>query len=270
MVINRKHVMVIGIGVAAAAVIIALLATGIIPVVAKGNIIVTLVDEETGKRVGRVDGGYPRVILDGVDQGYLTDYGELKIEGVNPGTRELTVVVPYYGEVKRFVEVGAGQIVPATIEINMPNPVFRVGVEAKSYLKGFDELGYIKVSLTNIGDADSRSTSVLVLVYREDDLTTPIATKVLDFPSLVPRTRGGETVTREWPDANFVWGPKEIVAVVVFDAWPFTPQNDKVVSEISVSSSVVSELAYSILNYLKQHPELIVKTIAQILIAWYG
>lgn len=229
-------------------------------------------DEETGKPIGRVDGGYARVILDDVDQGYVTDYGELRIEGVNPGTHELVVVVPYYGEVKRFVEVGSGQTVPATFEINMPNPVFQVGVEAKTRWTIIppDELGDIKVTLTNIGDADSRSTSVLVLVYKEDDLTTPIATKILDYPSLVPRGRGGESVTREWIGADFVWGPKEIVAIVVYDAWPFTPQNDKVVSQIAAPSSVVSELTYSIANYLKQHPEVVIKTVAQILIAWYG
>lgn len=189
---------------------------------------------------------------------------------MNPGTRELVVVVPYYGEVRRFVEVGPGQTVPATLEINMPNPIFRVGIEVKTWWVPFDELGDIKVTLTNIGDADSRSTSVLVLVYREDDLTTPIATKVLDYPSLVPRGRGGESVTREWIGADFVFGPKEIVAVVVYDAWPFTPQNDQVVSQIAAPSSMISELTYSILNYLKEHPEVVIKTIAQILIAWYG
>lgn len=267
---KRTHKIAIGVGAVAATVFIALLATGMIPVLAKGSIIVTLIDEETGKCVGRVNGGYARVILDGVDRGYVTDYGELRVERVDPGARELVVIVPHYGEVKRFVDVGPGQTVPVTIEINMPNPIFRVGVEAKPRLKLFDEVGDIKVTLTNIGDADSRSTSVLVLVYREDDLTTPIATKMLDYPSLVPRGRGGESVTREWIGADFVWGPKEIVAVIVYDAWPFTPQNDQVVSQIAAPSGMISELAYSIINYLKQHPELVVKTIAQILLAWYG
>ena len=94
------------IGVIIVVILIALLAWGRISVLAEGTVIVILKDEETGKPIGRVDGGYARVILDDVDQGYVTDYGELRIEGVNPGTHELVVVVPYYGEVKRFVEVG--------------------------------------------------------------------------------------------------------------------------------------------------------------------
>jgi hypothetical protein len=270
MAIKRGHLVAIGVGTVAVLVTIVLLATSAKPVLAKGDIIVTLIDEETEKRVGRVDGGYPRVLLDGVDRGYLTDYGELKIEGVEPGVHELVVIVPYYGEVRKFVEVGIGQTVSATIKVDMPNPVFMVGVEARPYLRGFDERGHIKVTLTNVGNADSKGTSVLVLVYAEDDLKTPIATKVLDFPSLVPRGRGGWSVTQEWPDADFKWGPKEIVVVVVFDAWPFTPQNDKVVSQIAVPSNVVSELAYSVMNYLRQHPELVIETIARIVIAWYG
>ena len=117
---------------------------------------------------------------------------------------------------------------------------------------------------------DSKSTSLLVLVYREDDLTNPIATEILDYPSLVPRGRGGESVTREWSTNAFVAGPKEIVAIVVYDAWPFTLQNDRVVSQVATPTSMVEELAYSVANYLKQHPEVVIKTIAQILIAWYG
>lgn len=55
---KRKHGIAVSVVAAVAVVLIALYATGTIPVLAKGNIIVTLIDEETGKRVGRVNGGY--------------------------------------------------------------------------------------------------------------------------------------------------------------------------------------------------------------------
>lgn len=72
------------------------------------------------------------------------------------------------------------------------------------------------------------------------------------------------------PDADFVFGSKEIVAVVIFDGWPFTPQNERVVSQISAPSSMIEELSYSVITNLKTHPEVVVKAIAQILLAWYG
>jgi len=85
--------------IATIAIILAvLLLSGTVPVLAKGSVIVTLTDEETGKPIGRVNGGYVRVMLGGVDQGYLTDEGELKIEGITPDTHELVLIIPHYGE----------------------------------------------------------------------------------------------------------------------------------------------------------------------------
>jgi len=243
------------------------------PVSAKGNVIVTLKDEETGKPIGKVSGGYVRVVLGGVDRGYLTDYGELKIEGVDPGSHELMLIVPSYGEVRRFVDVGSGQTVPVDIKVNMPNPVFSVGVDVKltgtafwENLFGDSETGHIKVSLTNVGDADSVSTSVLVIVYKKDDLSMPIATEMLNFQSLVPRSRGGGSETEEWACEAFLWGPGEVVATVVFDGWPYTPQNRQVVSQVSVPASMMDELTNSILNYLNQNPDLVINTVAKIVI----
>jgi len=217
------------------------------------------------------------VVLGGIDRGYLTDYGELKIERVTPGSQELVVIVPSYGEVRRFVDVGAGQTVPVNITVNMPNPVFQVGVEVSvtgtswfENLFGDAETGHVKVSLTNTGDADSVSTSVLVIVYRRDDMTIPIATKMLDFPSLVPRSRGGESLTKEWSCGEFVWGPGEVVATVIFDGWPYTPKNEQVVSQVATSTSMLWELTNSIKNYLNDHPDLVVNTIAKIVIGWLG
>lgn len=271
---SRKTLLIAG-TVATVVIILALIFSGILPVSAQGAIIVTLKDEETGKPIGRVNGGYVRVVLGGTDRGYLTDYGELRMEGVTPGSNELIVVVPSYGEVRRFVDVGAGQTVPVEIEINMPNPVFQVGVEVSltgaswwENLLGDAETGNIRVSLTNIGNADSVSTSVLVIVYRKDDMSIPIATKMLDFPSLVPRSRGGESVTKDWSCVEFVYGPGEIVATVIFDGWAFTPKNEEVVSQVATSTSMLWELTSSIKSYLSDHPDIVVNTIVKILIAW--
>lgn len=240
------------------------------PVLAKGTVIVTLRDEETGKPIGRVNGGYVRVMLGGLDQGYLTDEGELKIEGVNSGTRELVLIIPYYGEKRQFVEVGSGQTVPADIVVDMPNPIFEVTVDCNTHLEWFDEVGDISVTLTNRGGVSSRSTSVLIIVHKEDDTSNPIATHMLDFPSLVPRKDGGISHTLTWKCNAFVWGPKEIITTVIFDGWPYTPQNEQVASVISAPSSMVTELTYSVTNYLKDRPELVVDTISQILISWFG
>ena len=118
---------------------------------------------ETVKRVGLVYGSYTRIILGNADQGILKDYDKLKIEDVNPDTCELTNVIPYYGEVRRFIEVYTCQTVQATIEINRSNTVFRLEDEVKTQLKPFGEIGGVKVTNANIGEADLRRLRVLAV-----------------------------------------------------------------------------------------------------------
>jgi len=230
-------------------------------------IIDPLIDEETGKPIGRVDGGYVRVILDGLDRGYVTDYGELLLSNINPGMHELMLVVPGYGEVTKLIELEPGETEEIETVIDMPNPVFMVAIEAYSYWD-FGEYGHIEVTLTNKGNVDSVDTSVLVLVYTEDDPTTPIATKIMDFGNVAP---GALSTTKEWHRIEpFVWGPREIIAVAVFDRWSFTPENEKVISQIAVPQSMMEKLASSVSSYLEEHPEVVVNIVAKVILAWIG
>jgi len=243
---------------------------GLFQVQAKGSISVTLTDEETGKPIGKVDSGYVRVMLGGVDQGYLTDKGELKIDNVIVGLQELTVIIPHYGEKRQFIEVSSGQNVPANIVVDMPNPIFDVTIDCKTSWF-FDESGEISVTLTNRGDVASVSTSVLILVYTEEDTSTPIATHMYDFPSLVPREDGGGSHKSDiWKCSAFKYGPKEIITAVIFDGWAYTPQNEQVVSTIAAPSSLIAEVSNSVASYLKNHPEIVVETISKAIIGWFG
>lgn len=112
----------------------------------------------------------------------------------------------------------------------MPTPEFEAGVEADVSLWHIppDERADISITLANIGDVDSLGTSVLVLVYNEDDLSTPIATRIIDFGRLAPRQRAGQSQTKIWEGADFIYEPKEIIVVAVFDGYPFTLQNKEV------------------------------------------
>ena len=218
-------------------------------------------DTETGLSIIEMD-----VYVDGELRGTTSRDGELVIENILPGHHTVGLDVPgYTGMVNKYVEVGTQEKIP--LDIDAPNPVFVVGVEARSYLSGFSgELGEVKVTLSNVGEVNSKGTQVLVLVYREDDLTAPIASKVLGFPSLVPTQHGGESEERKWTAIDaFVYGPSEIVVVVIYDGWRYTPQNEQVVNQAKVPSSIVAEIAYSVGQYLKEHPEEVI-SIAKIVI----
>ena len=229
---------------------------------------VTLIvhDTETGLSVREID-----VYVDGEFRGTTTRDGEFIIENILPGHHTVGVDVPgYTGMVNKYIEVGTQEMI--SLDVDVPNPVFVVGVDANNYhtlLSG--EYGNVFVTLANVGEVNSEGTQVLVLVYTEDDLDTPITSKVLPFPSLVPTQHGGYQVEKDWTDIDaFVWGPEEIVVVVLYDGWRYTPQNEQVVNQANVPSSMFTQVAYSVGQYLKEHPEEVADTIAKIVIGWRG
>ena len=241
------------------------------PAQSTGSINLKLTDTETGKPIGKVDNGYVRVLIGGIDEGYLTDNGELQINDITTGTKELTLIIPHYGEKRQNIDVTSGQNTPVNIAVDMPNPIFDVTINCDTGLGFLDEYGDITVSLTNRGDVNSDCTSVLILVYTDDDASTPIATHMFDFPSLVPRKDGGQTYTSDsWRCTAFKWGPKEVITAVVFDGWEYTPQNHQVVSQISAPSSLVQQVSNSVANYLTSHPEVVVETVSKVALGWFG
>jgi len=234
-----------------------------------GSILVTLSDTETNKPIGKVGNGYVRILIDGIDQGYLADDGTIRVNNVAIGNKELTLIIPDYGEKRQNIVVSANEETNAQIEVNMPNPVFQIGIDLEpvNYWV-FWEYGNIKVSLGNFGDIDSVSTSVLVLVYREDQPSTLISSHIFDFPSLVPHKRGGQTVDSDnWKCDNFIVGVREVAVAVVFDGYEYTPQNEQILCSVTASESLITEVGSSVLKYLADNPQYVIDTIAQICIS---
>jgi hypothetical protein len=239
------------------------------PVEDGGSISLTLRDFGSQKPIGKVDGGYVQVLLGGVDAGYLNDNGELEIDGVPEGSQNLTLIIPSYGQKRQNVEITSGENTPVDILIDMPNPIFDLTIDCTTGWL-FEQYGDITVSLTNSGDLASEHTSVLIIVYNADDTSTPLDTHTFDFPSLVPIKDGGQSYTPEtWRCNNFRYGSKEIIVAVVFDGWAYTPQNEQVINEVSVPSSLFTQVSNSVAGYLSNHPEVIVETVAKVSIGWF-
>jgi len=180
-----KHLRVFLVVVLIAAVIIAsLYVSGVFRVLAKGSVIVTLVDKETGKRIGRVGYAYTKVFLDEEDCGFVTDEGEFRISGVTTGIHKLTLNIPYYGNYTRYVNVGMWQTVNVTAVVDMPNPTFAVAISVDQ--QQFGEKGTVYITITNNGNMPSVNTKILVFILREDSPTTPVDSTIIHIGELWP------------------------------------------------------------------------------------
>lgn len=233
-----------------------------------GKIIVTLKDEETGKPIGKVYEGYPSVVLDGQDRGYVTDYGQIAIVGLSAGTHLLKIVVPTYGEMNRYVELDPGEQADVAVQINMPNPVFDVSIESATGGGLLDEVGTVKVTLTNIGNVDARSPTAKVLIYTKDGngniSAQPIATRTLRFSTLSPTAQGGGSQTMTCSIPEYVWGVKEVVVVAVYDTWDWTPEHANPGWRIDAPDTVLDRLTESVVSYLENNPDVLIGTLTKL------
>jgi hypothetical protein len=239
------------------------------PVANGGSISLTLTDSDTQKPIGKVNGEYVRVLLGGVDAGYLNDNGALEIDGVPEGSQELTLIIPHYGQKRQDLEVKSNENTPIKTVIDMPNPIFDVTVNCTTGWL-FEQYGEITVSLTNRGDIASDNTRVLILVYNEHDPSTPEATHTFAFPSLVPEKDGGKSYTSEtWRCNDFRYSSKEIIVAIVLEGWGYTPQNKQAVNDASVPTSLFTQISDSIAKYLSDNPDVIVGTVCKVAVGWF-
>jgi len=210
----------------------------------------TIIDEETKKPVINEN-----VYLDDILKGSTLQTGEVLIKDVIPGdyTLSLNEVI---GKPSRRITI---QRTTLTIEVDMPNPEFSASaLECWDWWGVFDEIGKCAVELKNMGEVDSDSTAVLLLIYTVDTKTNeisekPITEKLLDFGNIAP---GAYKVRRETDEmSEFIWGPKEDVVAIVFDRQRYMPQNENVISEVSIPSNLITEWVLEAKDYCSANPE---------------
>ena len=86
----------------------------------------------------------------------------------------------------------------------MPNPVFQTDVDVSLDYVAFHELGRVSITLKNTGQVESRNTKAIVFVYLENDLESPVTTKIIDFGTIAT----GEQVKKEIAGLDsFVYTP---------------------------------------------------------------
>jgi len=168
--------------------------------------------------------------------------------------------VPENIEIEKYITVGEEDLISLTVD--MPNPVFLAGMKVWTHQEWiFDQVGDVEVTLANAGEVSSQNTMAVLFVYFDDDLATPVATRVLNFGNIAP----GASTTREVHDLTEFRNIKtERVVVVAFDGWRYTPNGEVIGGEVSVPMGPLAELVNSALDYLQQHPETIINAAVQI------
>ena len=216
-------------------------------------------DTETGRLVDDVS-----VLVDGLSARTTVHNGELDVPNVKYGRHRISLLVPYYEQCKvdNYVDINGDTVVP--VSIDMPNPVFQASVSVQTHLEPLNEYGSVSITLANTGEVVSQDTIALAFTYMEENLTTPIATRIVNFGNIAV---GAQPIQRSIPRMDeFVWLKSEHVAVVIIDRWKYTPENNQVVSQVNAPTALSEQIVSQANTYLQQHPE-ITGTTAKIIIA---
>jgi len=216
------------------------------------DVMITLKDQNTNYAVNAV-----RVYLDGKEYGNTLNDGSLELKDVMPGNYKFSIDITNYG----MLDVGYRNIESSTTEIkvNMPHPDF--SPNSLSCIDDYDtwklsEYGICTVSLKNMGDIASDSTSVVLLVYLIENNTIsskPIASRLLDFGNMAT---DGYPITKNTDRMyEFKWGKQEDAVAIIFDKWKYTPENKKEIQGVSIPDSITNEWIIEAKQFCSDDPE---------------
>lgn len=218
-----------------------------IEIKAPRTVILEVKDEETGKLVNNV-----RVSLDGIEKGYTTQDGTLKIENILPGSYRTSIAIPGYGTIDAgYIDVNIQPRVK--VMIDMPNPVFSVGATIKEELQlpSFDEKGIATVELYNGGDVSSEDTLAIVSVYTIEDGKISLLDQCLIRFGGISK---GEMKSKESRELDTSYWKDDDITVVVFDRNKYIPEQDFAV-KLNLPGSTVDNLIEDAASYCSQSKE---------------
>lgn len=225
-----------------------------VPPTPQATITLRVTDTETEQFVDNAS-----VLVDGVDVGTTTQTGELEIRNLEYGSHKISIV-PYH---EQYINVSGDAVIQ--VAIDAPNPVFQAAIDVTVDYVAFHELGRISITLSNTGQITSRETMALVFVYLEDNLDTPVETRIVNFGDI---PADAQPIKKEIIGMDsFVWQKTERVAVAVVDRWKYTPKTDEVTGQEEVPTWFKADALSHSYSYMEEHPE-IRGTIAKIVVEW--
>lgn len=230
-----------------------------VPPIPRATITLRVTDTETDQFVDNAS-----VLVDGVDVGTTTQTGELEIQNLEYRSHRISIV-PYYEQytAEYYVNVSGDAVIPVSIDV--PNPVFQAAIDVTVNYVAFHELGRVSITLSNTGQVVSRETIALVFVYLEDNLDTPVETRIVDFGDI---PADAQPIKKEIIGMDsFVWQKAERIAVAIVDRWKYTPKTDEVTGQEEVPTWFKADALSHSYSYIEEHPE-IIGTIAKIIVTW--
>jgi hypothetical protein len=228
-------------------------------IVVSHEVTLQITDNETDEAVGLAD-----VYVDGELKGRTTQSGRLDVD-LSPGRYRVGIeVAGVNGRIEEYITVGENDE-EVSLVVDLPNPVFLAGMKVGTHRNWWqlwlDEVGDAEVTLANMGEMSSENTMAVLFVYFEDDLAVPVATRVLNFGNIAP----GDQVVRRVDDMyEFRNIKSERAIIVVFDGWKYTPNGEVIGGEVTVPMGELAQLVSSALDYLQQHPEVMINAAIQL------
>lgn len=221
-----------------------------IEVLVPRTIMVSVSDEDTEKPIEHVDVYVNEKLMDTTDQA-----GRARIENILPGTHKFGLDVPTFTHmVEKYYDIGLQDEI--LIKVDMPNPIYTGSINCNEEWdwNKFEHYGVCDVEITNRGEIDSEYTYAQVLIYKIENNTIKdrIASDTISFGNMAPRDTDSETTERFY---QFSMNYDEGAVLVIFDSYPYSTDNEKLLQEITVSESLIKDWVRDGKEWCEADPE---------------
>jgi hypothetical protein len=212
----------------------------VINLIAPRTITLELKDSETNKPISDV-----KVFLEATNG--KAHYNPLST--ADDGKTQFNDVLPgdYQVRIEEFPEAKPSKLVTVedknfiSVDVDMPNPRFRgSSINCKEEIPFLGEsYGECTVNLKNDGNTDSKDTTVLLYIYKEEDGSfIKIGEETLDFGSVANGQIVSKTTKRFDVFSRFT---TEHVVAVIYEGWKYTPEDDSQIGDVTIPPTLMNK-----------------------------
>lgn len=233
-----------------------------VSLIAPRSITFILADSETGKPIDNEEVSLESTTASSYHSTQETgNDGKVIIDNIIPGSYKIILNdVNSISKPNKLISIGSESSLD--VDLDMPNPILTGSISCDEHGL-LDRYGECIVKLKNQASDKSvptQDTVVLLFAYIDDEL---VDSDILDFGSILVGDETEEKTTKQM--YGFKFNKEEKVVAIIFENYPYMPENDNFVGGVSVSPGLVETAIGDAIEYCTANPHVCAKTVSGLL-----